>query len=56
MGGRPRIFHLTLRKTWSVPYSSVYFVAFFDRKTVRRIISLRKANKREFDHYEQETN
>ena len=34
----------------------LYFVAFVDRKTVRRIISLRKANKREFDHYEQETN
>ncbi|MDP3943268.1 MAG: BrnT family toxin [Methylotenera sp.] len=34
----------------------LYFVAFVDRKTVRRIISLRKANKRDFDHYEQETN
>jgi uncharacterized DUF497 family protein len=34
----------------------LYFVAFVDRKTVRRIISLRKANKREFDHYEQEIN
>lgn len=34
----------------------LYFVAFVDRKIVRRIISLRKANKREFDHYEQETN
>lgn len=34
----------------------LYFVVFADRKTVRRIISLRKANKRAFDHYEQEIN
>ena len=34
----------------------LYFVAFVDRKTVRRIISLRKANMREFDYYEQEIN
>ncbi|MFA7349127.1 MAG: BrnT family toxin [Methylotenera sp.] len=34
----------------------LYFVAFVDRKTARRIISLRRANRREFDHYEQETN
>lgn len=34
----------------------LYFVVFVDRKTLRRVISLRKANKREFDHYEQEIN
>jgi uncharacterized DUF497 family protein len=34
----------------------LYFVVFVDRKTLRRIISLRKANKREFDRYEQEIN
>jgi uncharacterized DUF497 family protein len=34
----------------------LYFIAFVDRKTVRRVISLRRANKREFDRYEQETN
>lgn len=36
--------------------SRLYCVVFVDRKTTRRIISLRKANQREFDHYEHETN
>lgn len=31
----------------------LYCVVFVDRETDRRIISLRKANQREFDHYEQ---
>lgn len=30
----------------------LYYVAFVDRAQVRRIISLRKANLREFKHYE----
>ena len=34
----------------------LYCVAYVDREDVRRIISLHKANQREFDHYEQETN
>lgn len=32
----------------------VYYVAFVDRGTVRRIISLRRANRREVDRYVQE--
>lgn len=31
----------------------VYFVAFVDRGTLRRIISLRRANRREVKHYAQ---
>jgi uncharacterized DUF497 family protein len=34
----------------------LYCVVYVDRESERRIISLRKANQREFDHYEQETN
>ncbi len=34
----------------------LYCVVYVDREDVRRIISLRKANQREFDDYEQETN
>jgi uncharacterized DUF497 family protein len=34
----------------------LYFIAFVDRKAVRRVISLRRANKRELDRYEQEIN
>lgn len=34
----------------------LYCVVYVDRNDVRRIISLRKANQREFDDYEQETN
>lgn len=34
----------------------LYVVVFTDKKTERRIISLRKANRREYDRYEQETN
>ena len=34
----------------------LYSVVYVDREAERRIISLRKANQREFDHYEQETN
>ena len=29
----------------------LYFVAFVDRESIRRIISLRKANRREVSHY-----
>lgn len=32
----------------------LYCVAYVDRESIRRVISLRKANQREFDHYEQE--
>lgn len=32
----------------------LYCVVYVDRENIRRIISLRKANQREFDHYEQE--
>ena len=31
----------------------LYYVAFVDRATVRRIISLRRANRREVKHYVQ---
>lgn len=34
----------------------LYFIAFVDRKAVRRVISLRRANKRELDRYEEEIN
>lgn len=34
----------------------LYCTVFVDRGSDRRIISLRKANQREFDDYEQETN
>ena len=34
----------------------LYCVIYVDRENDRRIISLRKANQREFDFYEQETN
>ncbi len=34
----------------------LYCAVYVDRGPDRRIISLRKANQREFDHYEQETN
>jgi uncharacterized DUF497 family protein len=34
----------------------LYVVVFVDKKTERRIISLRKANNREYERYEQETN
>lgn len=34
----------------------LYCVVYVDRGNDRRIISLRKANQREFDFYEQETN
>ena len=34
----------------------LYCAVFVDRGSDRRIISLRKANQREFDDYEQETN
>jgi len=30
---------------------TLFFVAFVDRETVRRIISLRRANRREVSHY-----
>lgn len=33
----------------------LYVVVFVDKKTERRIISLRKANNREYERYEQET-
>ena len=29
----------------------LFFVAFVDRETIRRIISLRRATRREFNHY-----
>lgn len=34
----------------------LYCVVYVDRENDRRIISLRKANQREFDYYEQEIN
>jgi uncharacterized protein len=34
----------------------LYCVVYVDREDARRIISLRKANQREFDDYEQEIN
>jgi len=34
----------------------LYCVVYVDREDDRRIISLRKANQREFDYYEQEIN
>ncbi|MDP1996658.1 MAG: BrnT family toxin [Gallionella sp.] len=34
----------------------LYCVVYVDREDARRVISLRKANQREFDDYEKETN
>lgn len=34
----------------------LYRAVFGDRESTRRVISLRKTNQREYDHYEQETN
>ncbi|WP_258195689.1 BrnT family toxin [Nitrosomonas ureae] len=34
----------------------LFCVVYVDREDERRIISLRKANRREFDYYEQEIN
>ena len=34
----------------------LYCVVYVDRNDARRVISLRKANQKEFDHYEQKTN
>ncbi len=31
--------------------NTLFFIAFVDRETVQRIISLRKANRREVNHY-----
>jgi len=36
--------------------AKLYCVIYVDREDARRVISLRKANQREFDDYEQETN
>lgn len=42
-----------LRKIALAPYQSrLYCVVFVERGDVNRIISLRKANQREFSHYE----
>jgi uncharacterized DUF497 family protein len=39
---------------WSWPKTQIlYYVAFVDRGDVRRIISLRRANRREVKHYVQ---
>lgn len=46
-----------IRQIALVPMKQRLYVAVFvDKKTERRIISLRKANRREYDRYEQETN
>ncbi|NCZ84869.1 MAG: BrnT family toxin, partial [Burkholderiaceae bacterium] len=34
----------------------LYFIVYVNIGTQRRVISLRKANRREFMHYEKETN
>ena len=46
-----------LRQVALVPmHQRLYAVLFVDRQVDRRIISLRKANNREYERYEQETN
>ena len=45
-----------IRQIGLVPLNQrLYVVVFVDKKTERRIISLRKANNREYERYEQET-
>jgi len=45
-----------IRQVGLVPMNQrLYVVVFVDKKTERRIISLRKANNREYERYEQET-
>jgi uncharacterized DUF497 family protein len=45
-----------IRQIGLVPMNQrLYVVVFVDKKTERRIISLRKANNREYERYEQET-
>jgi uncharacterized DUF497 family protein len=45
-----------IRQIGLVPINQrLYVVVFVDKKTERRIISLRKANNREYERYEQET-
>ena len=45
-----------IRQIGLVPINQrLYVVVFVDKKTERRIISLRKANTREYERYEQET-
>ena len=48
----PRYSYDELRMIGLVPEgSTLYYVAFVDRGEVRRIISLRRANRREVKHY-----
>ena len=45
-----------IRQIGLVPMNQrLYVVVFVDKKTERRIISLRKANNKEYERYEQET-
>ena len=45
-----------IRQIGLVPINQrLYVVVFVDKKTERRIISLRKANNREYERYEKET-
>ena len=45
-----------IRQIGLVPINQrLYVVVFVDKKTERRIISLRKANNKEYERYEQET-
>ena len=45
-----------IRQIGLVPMNQrLYVVVFVDKKTERRIISLRKANNREYERYEKET-
>ena len=45
-----------IRQIGLVPMNQrLYVVVFVDKKTERRIISLRKANNREYERYEQKT-
>lgn len=46
-----------VRQVGLVPMKQrLYVVVFVDKKTERRIVSLRKANQREYERYEQEIN
>jgi hypothetical protein len=45
---------LTMVKSEWLPWlqlETYFFLAFGDRETIRRIISLRRATRREFNHY-----
>ena len=52
IGGGMEVFTLGMRMIALAPKTEIlYYVAFVDRGDVRRIVSLRRANRREVKHY-----